>query len=228
MVEQLLHARDLRRAPAAAVPDRASGSLRASARRRGERLRPAYVVQLRAALPRAGGRAVYGYVRLAQTSSGRRRVRRRSSRSRPRADRASRSTRRWRRSPIHYLLVIHLLQNVMIADWAPPLLVLGPDPGDAGRGRRARRARARVRHAAALRAAPSGSPSGTASTCRPSTTAPCAIRWPLNIEHGLLILAGLVFWWPVFATRAAAGLDRRSASSTSARPTSARPSSRSR
>ena len=23
--------------------------------------------------------------------------------------------------------------------------------------------------------------------------------WPLNIEHGLLLLAGLVFWWPVFA-----------------------------
>ena len=29
---------------------------------------------------------------------------------------------------IHYLLVIHLLQNVMVADWAPPLLVLGLTP----------------------------------------------------------------------------------------------------
>ena len=29
---------------------------------------------------------------------------------------------------VHYLLVIHLLQNVMIADWAPPLLVLGLTP----------------------------------------------------------------------------------------------------
>jgi cytochrome c oxidase assembly factor CtaG len=29
---------------------------------------------------------------------------------------------------IHYLLVVHLLQNVMIADWAPPLLVLGLTP----------------------------------------------------------------------------------------------------
>ena len=25
----------------------------------------------------------------------------------------------------HYLLIVHLLQNVMIADWAPALLVLG-------------------------------------------------------------------------------------------------------
>ena len=30
---------------------------------------------------------------------------------------------------IHYLLVMHLLQNVMIADWAPPLL-----PGEMGAG----------------------------------------------------------------------------------------------
>ncbi|HKG44119.1 MAG TPA: cytochrome c oxidase assembly protein, partial [Gaiellaceae bacterium] len=29
---------------------------------------------------------------------------------------------------VHYLLVVHLLQNVMVADWAPPLLVLGLTP----------------------------------------------------------------------------------------------------
>ena len=29
----------------------------------------------------------------------------------------------------HYLLLVHLLQNVMIADWAPPLLILGLTPG---------------------------------------------------------------------------------------------------
>ena len=29
---------------------------------------------------------------------------------------------------VHYLLLIHLLQNVMIADWAPPLLILGLTP----------------------------------------------------------------------------------------------------
>ena len=29
---------------------------------------------------------------------------------------------------VHYLLLVHLLQNVMIADWAPPLLLLGLTP----------------------------------------------------------------------------------------------------
>jgi cytochrome c oxidase assembly factor CtaG len=28
----------------------------------------------------------------------------------------------------NYLLLFHLLQNVMIADWAPPLLILGLTP----------------------------------------------------------------------------------------------------
>jgi cytochrome c oxidase assembly factor CtaG len=99
---------------------------------------------------------------------------------------------------VHYLLVIHLLQNVMIADWAPPLLVLGLTP--------------------AMRdvvAAKGGRP--LALLTRPLFALPFwlavwygvhlppfydwALRhgWPLNIEHGLLILAGLVFWWPVFA-----------------------------
>ncbi len=99
---------------------------------------------------------------------------------------------------IHYLLVIHLLQNVMIADWAPPLLVLGLTPA--------------MRAAVAARG---GKP--LALLTRPFFALPFwlavwygvhlppfydwALRhtWPLNIEHGLLILAGLVFWWPVFA-----------------------------
>jgi putative membrane protein len=99
---------------------------------------------------------------------------------------------------VHYLLVFHLLQNVMIADWAPPLLVLGLTPA--------------MRDAVAARG---GRP--LALLTRPVFALPFwlavwygvhlppfydwALRheWPLNIEHGLLILAGLVFWWPVFA-----------------------------
>jgi cytochrome c oxidase assembly factor CtaG len=99
---------------------------------------------------------------------------------------------------VHYLLVFHLLQNVMIADWAPPLLVLGLTPA--------------MRDAVA---AWGGRP--WALLTRPLFALPFwlavwygvhlpafydwALRheWPLNIEHGLLILAGLVFWWPVFA-----------------------------
>jgi cytochrome c oxidase assembly factor CtaG len=89
----------------------------------------------------------------------------------------------------HYLLLFHLLGNVMIADWAPPLLILGLTP--------------------AMRAAIPGLP-------RPWLALPAwlavwylvhlpgfydaALRhvWLLNVEHALLIAAGLVFWWPVF------------------------------
>jgi putative membrane protein len=99
---------------------------------------------------------------------------------------------------IHYLLLIHLLQNVMIADWAPPLLVLGLTPA--------------MREAVAAKG---GRP--LALVTRPLVALPFwlavwygvhlpqfydyALRhtWLLNIEHGLLILAGLVFWWPVFS-----------------------------
>ena len=99
---------------------------------------------------------------------------------------------------VHYLLVIHLLQNVMIADWAPPLLILGLTPA--------------MRDAVAARGG-----RVFAFLTRPVFALPFwlavwygvhmpafydwALRneWPLNIEHGLLVLAGLVFWWPVFA-----------------------------
>jgi cytochrome c oxidase assembly factor CtaG len=99
---------------------------------------------------------------------------------------------------IHYLLVVHLLQNVMIADWAPPLLVLGLTPA--------------MRAAVAARG---GRP--LASLTRPLVALPLwlaiwygvhlpvfydyALRhpWLLNLEHGALIFAGLVFWWPVFS-----------------------------
>jgi cytochrome c oxidase assembly factor CtaG len=99
---------------------------------------------------------------------------------------------------IHYLLVIHLLQNVMIADWAPPLLVLGLTPA--------------MRAAVAARG---GRP--LTLLTRPLVALPLwlavwygvhlpafydfALRhpWLLNLEHGALVFAGLVFWWPVFS-----------------------------
>jgi putative membrane protein len=99
---------------------------------------------------------------------------------------------------IHYLLVFHLLQNVMIADWAPPLLVLGLTPA--------------MRAAVAARGG-----RWLARLTRPRVALPVwlavwygvhlpafydyALRHPLllNVEHGLLLVAGLLFWWPVFA-----------------------------
>jgi cytochrome c oxidase assembly factor CtaG len=96
----------------------------------------------------------------------------------------------------HYLLLIHLLQNAMIADWAPPLLLLGLTPAMrqalAGRGGRIFR-----------------------RVTEPVVTLPFwlvawygvhvpafydwALRdgWPLNLEHVILIAAGLCFWWPL-------------------------------
>lgn len=94
----------------------------------------------------------------------------------------------------HYLLVIHLLGNVMIADWAPPLLVLGLTPA------------MRTRIAPRL-----------TRVSRPWIALPVwltvwylvhlpsfydyALRhtWALYVEHALLIAAGLLFWWTLFA-----------------------------
>ena len=99
---------------------------------------------------------------------------------------------------VDYLLLIHLLQNVMIADWAPPLLILGLTPA--------------MRIAIARRAGPP-----FAWLTRPKIALPTwllgwyaihlagfydlALRnpWLLNVEHVLLIAIGLVFWWPVLS-----------------------------
>ena len=95
-----------------------------------------------------------------------------------------------------YLLLFHLLGNVMIADWAPPLLIIGLTP-----------------HMRALVARRGGSL--LARAARPWIALPSwlavwylvhlpvfydyALRhtWALNVEHALLILAGLLFWWPL-------------------------------
>ena len=99
---------------------------------------------------------------------------------------------------LNYLLLFHLLQNVMIADWAPPLLILGLTP--------------RMRAAIARRGG-----RAFAVLTRPRVALPVwlvgwygihlalfydfALRhaWTLNIEHGLLIAIGFLFWWPVLA-----------------------------
>ena len=94
------------------------------------------------------------------------------------------------------LLLMHLLQNVMIADWAPLLLILGLTPAT----------RARI--------APS-----VERLTRPRLALPLwlaawygthaalfydyALRhtWALNLEHLVLLTAGLLFWWPVLTAR---------------------------
>ena len=98
----------------------------------------------------------------------------------------------------HYLLVIHLLQNVIIADWAPPILILGLTPAMrlaiARRGGRPFAWATRLRialpiwligwyviHLAAFYDAALDNP------------------WLLNVEHVLLIALGLLFWWPLLS-----------------------------
>jgi putative membrane protein len=99
----------------------------------------------------------------------------------------------------HYLLLIHLLQNALIADIAPPLLLLGLTSAMS-------ETIGRTRVALAL---------------RPRVTLPLwlvawygvhaalfyewALRsgWGLNVEHGILIAVGLAFWWPLLSGRLA-------------------------
>jgi putative membrane protein len=97
-----------------------------------------------------------------------------------------------------YLVLFHLLQNVIISDWAPPLIVIGLTPA--------------MRAAVAARG---GRP--LAFVTRPAVALTVwlvgwytvhlggvydlALRnpWLLNVEHLFMIAIGLVFWWPVLA-----------------------------
>jgi putative membrane protein len=102
-------------------------------------------------------------------------------------------------SPIEHLaltsmLSFHLLQNVMLADWAPPLLVAGLSA--------AMMAGAVRRPWVRWPTAP-----GIALTwwlcvwyavhVPPFYDYALHHRWALGVEHALLLSAGLVFWWPV-------------------------------
>ena len=112
-----------------------------------------------------GGRARARPARLADADAAEGGVR-----SRPRADRHRRSSRRSSTSRSPRSSSVHLLQNVILADWAPPLLVLGPVAGDdGGRGAAAMGA---GRHGAAGRPHLLAGRAGTSCTCRPSTATP--------------------------------------------------------
>ena len=100
----------------------------------------------------------------------------------------------------HYLLLMHLLQNALIADVAPLLLLLGLTP--------------RMRDGLARAGA-----RPFELVTRPHVALPLwlvawygthaagfydwALRsgWALNIEHVILVAAGLLFWWPLVAAR---------------------------
>ena len=94
------------------------------------------------------------------------------------------------------LLLVHLLQNGLIADIAPLLLLLGLTPrmrawlADHG----AARLRARYALPFWLIAWYGTHLAGFYSWA-------LRTEWPLNIEHAILISAGLIFWWPLVSRR---------------------------
>ena len=102
-------------------------------------------------------------------------------------------------SPIEHvaldaMLSFHLLQNVMLADWAPPLLVLGLTTAMAAVAERSAWVRAVTHPAFAL-------PYWLAVWYIVHIPAVYGYgldhRWALGIEHLLFLTAGLAFWWPV-------------------------------
>jgi putative membrane protein len=97
-----------------------------------------------------------------------------------------------------YLLLIHLLQNALIADVAPLLVVLGLTPRM--REGLARRGLARLRSRWIL---PIWLAAWYLTHLAPFYNWALRTGWGLNLEHAILIAAGLLFWWPIVSGRLA-------------------------
>jgi cytochrome c oxidase assembly factor CtaG len=94
---------------------------------------------------------------------------------------------------LHYLLSAHLLQNVVLAEWAPALCVLGLPPAFAAAAGRARTVRFLTHPFVAL-------PLwlGTYFAWHVPAAYDAALRHPsslLHVEHGCYFVTGLLFWW---------------------------------
>ncbi|HXD69846.1 MAG TPA: cytochrome c oxidase assembly protein [Gaiellales bacterium] len=97
---------------------------------------------------------------------------------------------------LHSLLSVHLLQNVILADWAPPLLVLGLTAAMIAACERRRPVRLVTSPAFAL-----GYWLAAWYVLHIPAVYGYALthRWALGIEHLVFLTAGIVFWWPVLA-----------------------------
>ena len=95
-----------------------------------------------------------------------------------------------------YLLLTHLLQNVIVADWAPLLLILGLTPA-----MRAHVARLGGRPFAWVTRLRVALPVWLAGwyVIHLAVLYDTALEnpWLLNVEHAILIAIGLLFWWPL-------------------------------
>jgi cytochrome c oxidase assembly factor CtaG len=97
---------------------------------------------------------------------------------------------------LHYLLSIHLLQNVVLAEWAPLLFVLALPPGFAAAAGRVGTIRVLTHPFVAL-------PLwlGSYFVWHVPALYDAALRHPtslIHLEHLCYFVSGLLFWWPVF------------------------------
>jgi cytochrome c oxidase assembly factor CtaG len=94
------------------------------------------------------------------------------------------------------LLLVHLLQNALIADIAPPLMLLGLTPS-----MRTRLDALGLRHLRARYALPAWLIAWYGTHIAGFYEWALRTGWALQLEHGLLILGGLLFWWPLVSGR---------------------------
>ena len=96
---------------------------------------------------------------------------------------------------LHYLLTAHLLQNVILAEWAPLLAVLG-----ASRPLTAWLARLPLWRLATLPAVALPLWLGNYFVWHVPAVYDAALRhqaWLIHLEHGCYFATGLLFWWPL-------------------------------
>jgi putative membrane protein len=100
----------------------------------------------------------------------------------------------------HYLLLIHLLQNALVADLAPPLLILGLTPAmrEAIKWRGGRPLAVLTRARVTL---PLWLLAWYGTHAAPFYEWALRSGWGLTVEHAILVLAGLLFWWPLLSGR---------------------------
>jgi putative membrane protein len=97
---------------------------------------------------------------------------------------------------LHYLLSAHLLQNVVLAEWAPALTVLAIPPALAAALSRPAAIRVLTHPLVAL-----VTWLGTYFVWHLPPLYDAALRHPgsvLHLEHACYFAAGLLLWWPVF------------------------------
>jgi cytochrome c oxidase assembly factor CtaG len=104
---------------------------------------------------------------------------------------------------LHYLLTAHLLQNVVLAEWAPALIVLGIPPAAAAAANSSRAVRALTHPLVALLLwlvtyYAWHVPAAYDYALRNASTL-------LHLEHLCYFVTGVLLWWPVFTGRLAPG-----------------------